>query len=335
MPDILLFLWATYTSQICKLAMDTESKSTCLERPDFTWHRIFQLPLSGEGGGDSEEEEETSGTGDSDSSNGSASGTWSNSDMNDRIGDRETLVQLGSPYPQQILEAREQWVTVNVQDSRPDLFGQVFVFPRTSATAHVVLGTKNKQPLQSFTVCLRYFSDLTRNYTLFSYASKVHDNEILLFRAYPGTYTLSVAMDFVTYNCQEKESPEWVHICASWESATGIAELWVDGKPLPRKGLQKDYSVKAEASILLGQDQDTYAGEFDEMQSFVGEITDLHMWDRILTSAEIRLVRNNEALPPHAIDWRNLAYEIKHYVVLKPSLSSMYRVLQAAQNGKL
>ncbi|XP_006272649.1 serum amyloid P-component [Alligator mississippiensis] len=219
--------------------------------------------------------------------------------------------------------------------AQQDLFGQVFVFPRTSATAHVVLGTKNKQPLQSFTVCLRYFSDLTRNYTLFSYASKVHDNEILLFRAYPGTYTLSVAMDFVTYNCQEKESPEWVHICASWESATGIAELWVDGKPLPRKGLQKDYSVKAEASILLGQDQDTYAGEFDEMQSFVGEITDLHMWDRILTSAEIRLVRNNEALPPHAIDWRNLAYEIKHYVVLKPSLSSMYRVLQAAQNGKL
>ncbi|KYO40124.1 hypothetical protein Y1Q_0013311 [Alligator mississippiensis] len=32
MPDILLFLWAKYTSLICKLLMDAESKTACLVR---------------------------------------------------------------------------------------------------------------------------------------------------------------------------------------------------------------------------------------------------------------------------------------------------------------
>ncbi|KYO28102.1 hypothetical protein Y1Q_0005096 [Alligator mississippiensis] len=48
------------------------------------WHRTFQLPLSEEGGSDSEEEEETSGAEDSNSSSRSSSGTWSDSDMDNR-----------------------------------------------------------------------------------------------------------------------------------------------------------------------------------------------------------------------------------------------------------
>ncbi|XP_025066930.1 serum amyloid P-component-like isoform X1 [Alligator sinensis] len=221
--------------------------------------------------------------------------------------------------------------------AQEDLFGHVLIFPKASPTAYIPLGTKNKQSLQSFTVCLRYFSDLTRDYSLFSYASRTSDNEILLFRSFPDVYKIYIGGTAVTFRVPEKEKkwPEWVHICTSWESATGIVQLWVDGKPLPRKGLQKGYSVKAEAVILLGQDQDSYGAGFDENQSFVGEITDVHMWDHVLTPAEIRLIKNNEVLPLHPMDWRNMSYEIKGYVLLKPSLCPVYRAPQATQEEEL
>uniref|UniRef100_A0A8C3C3V4 Ig-like domain-containing protein n=1 Tax=Cairina moschata TaxID=8855 RepID=A0A8C3C3V4_CAIMO len=62
-----------------------------------------------------------------------------------------------------------------------DLVNQVFVFPRETKDSYVVLRVKPEQPLLNFTVCLRSYTDLTRPHSLFSYATKAQDNEILLF----------------------------------------------------------------------------------------------------------------------------------------------------------
>ncbi|NXX63998.1 MPTX protein, partial [Scopus umbretta] len=101
-----------------------------------------------------------------------------------------------------------------------------------------------EQPLQNFTVCLRSYTDLTRPYSLFSYATKAQDNEILLFKPKPGEYRLYVGGKFVTFHVPEGHR-DWEHVCASWESTTGIAGFWFNGKPWPRKGLQKGYTVGA------------------------------------------------------------------------------------------
>lgn len=72
---------------------------------------------------------------------------------------------------------------------------------------------------------------------------------------------------------------EWEHVCASWESGSGIAEFWLNGRPWPRKGLQKGYEVGNEAVVMLGQEQDAYGGGFDVYNSFTGEMADVHLWD--------------------------------------------------------
>ncbi|XP_024056632.2 serum amyloid P-component-like [Terrapene carolina triunguis] len=207
--------------------------------------------------------------------------------------------------------------------ARSDLYGQVFVFPKESADAHVILNMNNSGPLQTFSVCLRYFTDLTRPYSLFSYNTRARDNEILLFKEKPGELSLSVGGESVIFKVPENKgtSTGWEHVCASWESTTGIAELWMNGSPLPRKGLKKGYSVSDQGVLVLGQEQDTPGGRFDAKQSFVGEIADVYMWDRATPIAAMQAANDDSQLPPSIVGWGSLQYQIKGYVVLKPMLA--------------
>ncbi|NWI43755.1 MPTX protein, partial [Picathartes gymnocephalus] len=198
-----------------------------------------------------------------------------------------------------------------------DLVSSVFVFPQESQTAHVKVTAKLEQPLNNFTVCLRSFTDLTRPHSLFSYATKKQSNEILLFKPQPGKYELTVGNKVLFFTVPTSLG-ESEHVCVSWESSTGIVGFWFNGKPWPRKGLQKGYTVGVPASILLGQDQDSFEGGFEAQQSFVGEISSVYMWDMgISTSEVVSAMYDNPSQTP-IFGWRNFPYRIVGDVYLKP-----------------
>ncbi|XP_014116351.1 PREDICTED: mucosal pentraxin-like isoform X2 [Pseudopodoces humilis] len=198
-----------------------------------------------------------------------------------------------------------------------DLQQKVFVFPQESQTAHVQVTAKLEQPLHNFTVCLRSFTDLTRPYSLFSYATKKQSNEILLFKPKPGQYELAVGnkLLFFTVPVSLGESE---HVCVSWESSTGIVGFWFNGKPWPRKGLQRGYTVGVPASILLGQDQDSFGGGFEAQQSFVGEISSVYMWDTGISNSEVLWAMHNKPIQTPIFGWRDFPYKIVGDVYLKP-----------------
>nr|XP_056708383.1 C-reactive protein-like [Euleptes europaea] len=208
-----------------------------------------------------------------------------------------------------------------------DLDRKAFVFPVATNTAHVVLTPTIPHPLTNFTVCVRVYTELTRTYSLFSYASKRDANEILLYFEKPYQYSFWMGGQSVIFKVPQKfsNSPGGEHVCTSWESATGLVELWVNGQPLVRKSLRKGYSVSAEASIILGQEQDSYGGGFDINQSLVGEITDVYMWDRVLSPDEVVFAWHNYPLPNYLIDWKSLSYDIIGDVIAKPALLSAQR----------
>ncbi|XP_004390521.1 serum amyloid P-component [Trichechus manatus latirostris] len=213
------------------------------------------------------------------------------------------------------------WVSVLITlpeaFAQANLHGKVFVFPRESSTDHVSLITKLEKPLRNFTLCLRAYSDLSRYYSLFSYNVQGKDNELLVFKDKIGTYSLFIGNTRVTAKVLE-QFPAPAHFCVSWESSSGIAEFWVNGKPLVKKGLKQGYSVGAHPKIILGQEQDTYGGGFDKRQSFVGEIGDLYMWDSVLSAEEILSAYQDSPINPNILNWQDLDYEIKGYVIIKP-----------------
>lgn len=201
--------------------------------------------------------------------------------------------------------------------SLPDLRSSVFVFPQESQTAHVQVTLELQLPLNNFSVCLRSFTDLTRSYSLFSYATKEQSNEILLFKPKPGQYELTVG-DKSLYFTVPISLGESEHVCFSWESSTGIVRFWFNGKPWPRKGLQKGYTVGVPAYIVLGQDQDSFGGSFDAQQSFVGEISSVYMWDMGISNSGVLSAMYDSPYQTPLFGWRNFPYKIVDEVYLKP-----------------
>ncbi|KAK6480567.1 serum amyloid P-component-like [Huso huso] len=204
--------------------------------------------------------------------------------------------------------------------SPEDLQGKVFSFPEDSDTAYVKLTTDKEEPLQAVTVCLRYISDLTRALTLFSLATPSEDNAFLLFKQKPGLYQSHVGPKVIDFTevLEEKGLPGWVHVCVTWESSSGIAQLWINGKGSVRKGLNRGRSLHGKPSVVLGQEQDSYGGTFDKSQSFVGQISDLHMWDRALSPCEICAANEGSYFQPgNVLNWAALQYTMHGYVLLE------------------
>ncbi|XP_017695784.1 PREDICTED: serum amyloid P-component-like, partial [Lepidothrix coronata] len=207
----------------------------------------------------------------------------------------------------------------------PDLSRKVFVFRNDPSDAFVVLRARPERPLHNFTVCLRSYSHLQRPQGLFSYATKAQDNEILLFKPKPEEFRLYVGGKHVAFHVPGAGHRDWQHVCAGWESATGIAQFWLDGKPWPRKGLQKGYTVGGTASILLGQEQDGFGGGFDPYNSFCGEMGDVYMWDALLPAEKVRAANLGLRLPPALLAWHGLAYELRGDVVVAARLREGFR----------
>nr|XP_025967366.1 serum amyloid P-component-like [Dromaius novaehollandiae] len=199
-----------------------------------------------------------------------------------------------------------------------DLINSVFVFPQETKDAYVLVKATPEQPLQNFTVCLRSYTDLTRPYSLFSYATEAQDNEILLAKHKPGEYRLYVGGKFVSFRIPKGSQMGSEHICTSWESTTGIVGFWFNGKPWPRKGLQKGYTVSHRAVILLGQQQGSYEAGIDAKRSFTGEISDVYMWDVGISTQEVASILYNLPVEAPIFGWRNFPYKIEGEVYLKP-----------------
>ena len=207
------------------------------------------------------------------------------------------------------------FVTLLFFFSSTDLTRKVFIFPEESDTAYVTLIPRVRKTLRSFTLCLKAFTDLTRPYSLFSYSTKSKDNELLLFVNKVGEYDLYIGNTKVTFKVpQPRYGP--VHLCVSWESVSGIAELWVNSRPVGRKGLRRGYTLGKDARIILGQEQDSFGGKFDAKQSFVGEIWDVSLWDHVVSLKNLCFT----CYTSNILNWKALIYQAKGYVVVKPKL---------------
>uniref|UniRef100_A0A3P9MU44 Pentraxin family member n=1 Tax=Poecilia reticulata TaxID=8081 RepID=A0A3P9MU44_POERE len=72
------------------------------------------------------------------------------------------------------------------------------------------------------------------------------------------------------------------HLCFTWSSCTGAAVVFVDGRKSLTKIYKQGHSIRPGGRIILGQDPDQLLGGFNAEQSFVGEITDVNLWDFVL-----------------------------------------------------
>ncbi|KAL9959489.1 hypothetical protein ACROYT_G032816 [Oculina patagonica] len=160
-------------------------------------------------------------------------------------------------------------------------------FPRRSVEDYVRFDLQRcAPPLIAFTVCLwlKVAHD-GRSDTLFSYTIPNEDNEIVL-RNY---------MDLKFFIAGEKrrmntavKNGTWRHVCTTWENTAGSYNLYIDGTLIVNgDNLKTGHVIENNGIFILGQDQDSYGGEFQWYQSFFGQMYGMNMWNRVLTAEEI------------------------------------------------
>ncbi|XP_073480488.1 C-reactive protein-like [Aquarana catesbeiana] len=202
--------------------------------------------------------------------------------------------------------------------AQEDLEGKVFIFPRDRSSDHVILKPAITKPLQKVSICLNVYSDLSRTYSPFSLATTEKSPAFIFYSNSLNLWSIAVN-GILEYIKTDTDSLNWRHICVTWDSDTGVVQFWANGKLYPRKVLSKGSSINGITSIVLGQVHNNLGEIMTSSFSFFGEISDVHMWDVVLTPRDIQKVISGDRYG-NVISWKSLVYEMIGEVLLQPKL---------------
>ncbi|KAI1896960.1 hypothetical protein AGOR_G00100280 [Albula goreensis] len=201
-----------------------------------------------------------------------------------------------------------------------DLHFKMFTFPKKSASDYVILKPTNAEGhLKAMTICLRFGIGDHSEQALFSMATSAHHNTPLLFkRGNRYEVYMRVTENPLLFYGLPNELNKWHSYCFTWDSVTGLVQLWVDGVGSTKQMAHKSGSVEGSPSIILGQDQDKVGGGFDESESFAGHIRGVHVWDYVISDCEIQHYTSGSGFKHgNVINWKNLNYESYGDVVIE------------------
>ncbi|XP_078093838.1 C-reactive protein-like isoform X3 [Mustelus asterias] len=186
--------------------------------------------------------------------------------------------------------------------------GKSLIFSTKTGNSYVRLYPSRWPPLSAFTLCLKAASEASHGYSLFSYATSNHHNELLIWQENNEEISLELGSTVVRFSLP-KMNALLRHICVTWESENGLITFWVNGERSLYKVGSRGGIVRAGGSVILGQEQDSVGGGFDINQSFVGEITDVNMWDHVLSANEIKAISQDcQSAEGNIIDWTTVSY---------------------------
>ncbi|XP_008304190.1 C-reactive protein-like [Stegastes partitus] len=203
-----------------------------------------------------------------------------------------------------------------------DLSNKMFTFPQETNSSHVKL-TTSRQNLGAVTVCLRFFTDLKRDYSLFSLATPSASNDFLIYKTAVGDeFNVWARNAFATVVGQDYKLNTWHSVCSTWDATSGLMQLWLDGKPSSRKFVSSGSNINGPIIIVLGQEQDSDGGGFDIKQSFVGMMSNVHMWDYTLLPCEIKNYAEQLSFTPgNVLNWEELDFQIIGRVLIEDDLN--------------
>ncbi|CAL8396365.1 unnamed protein product [Gadus morhua 'NCC'] len=187
----------------------------------------------------------------------------------------------------------------------PDVKGRSLVFPEETSNSFVDLTPAKPLSLNAFTLCLRFATELPeggRDTVLFHYRTQNVD-ELNVWRMIDGRLALYLSGSWAYFAVPDM-GPLENHVCVAWESLTGRTTLYLNGRSAASQIFKKGHRVQPGGRVILGQDADTFIRNFDADQSFVGEIFEVNLWDRVLPPDAIQQLSTGKCFSyANVIDW--------------------------------
>ncbi|NXC84050.1 AGRD2 protein, partial [Cercotrichas coryphoeus] len=186
--------------------------------------------------------------------------------------------------------------------------------------------------------------------TIFSYAVPAFINEFQL-RGFVDEegfvrFALIVHGHHSPYLPVFRADGQWHHFCVTWQQENGTWAIYADGKRrasatgLCSGGTSAPQAIFGQGTFIIGQDQDSLGGTFRAKESFSGNITDLHIWQKVLSSEQIEKVRSCWVLEQDLVfGWSSNALEVESTVqavttqLLCPGPVEECRVLEVGSSG--
>ena len=74
----------------------------------------------------------------------------------------------------------------------------------------------------------------------------------------------------------------------SWVTSSGAWKFYKDGA-IKKEGtdFKRGYTIRQGGTLVLGQEQDSVGGNFDADQSFTGMLSNVNLWNKVLSAAQI------------------------------------------------
>ena len=112
----------------------------------------------------------------------------------------------------------------------------------------------------------------------------------------------------------------WNHFCWSYSSITGESRFYHNGFFVGNKTIDAKNDTfptidgddnYEDAAFIIGQEQDWVRSKYEASQMYSGEITELNMWDKILTPSKIkRLATCGSFEKGNVVAWRKRNFKI-------------------------
>uniref|UniRef100_A0A3Q2CIV5 Carbonic anhydrase 6 n=1 Tax=Cyprinodon variegatus TaxID=28743 RepID=A0A3Q2CIV5_CYPVA len=188
-----------------------------------------------------------------------------------------------------------------------DLFPLVLSFDDKNADTYALAQLSKPMDLDAFTVCMHVLLKGRGVNTVISYSSNGHDNELMVSITDDTNVRevgLWISNEFVNMPHSLK-TQDWTNYCVTWSSHSGGVDLWINGMGGEQRHLQSSHMISPGGTLILGKDQDGYLG-ISNTDAFVGKMTDVNIWDYVLTTAEIRdqfLCQKNGTIAGNVLSW--------------------------------
>ncbi|XP_068888036.1 adhesion G-protein coupled receptor D2 [Aphelocoma coerulescens] len=186
--------------------------------------------------------------------------------------------------------------------------------------------------------------------TIFSYAVPAFINEFQL-RGFVDEegfvrFALIIHGHHSPYLPVFRADGQWHHFCVTWQQENGAWAIYADGKRrasasgLCSVGPSAPQAIFGQGTFIIGQDQDSLGGTFRAKESFSGNITDLHIWQKVLGAEQIEKVRSCWVVEQDLVfGWSSNALEVESTIqavtmqLLCPGPVEECRVLEVGSRG--
>uniref|UniRef100_A0A4X2LJR6 Pentraxin family member n=1 Tax=Vombatus ursinus TaxID=29139 RepID=A0A4X2LJR6_VOMUR len=173
------------------------------------------------------------------------------------------------------------------------------LFPMRSKKIFGSVHPVTEMKLRSFTACIWVrATDVLNKTVLFSYGTKRNPYEIQLYLnswstvlVVGGDQNKLVANSVVPLGT-------WTYLCGTWNTEEGVTSLWVNGElAATGSGMATGHIIPEGGILQMGQEKNgcCVGGGFDETLAFSGRLTGFNLWDRVLSSDEIRQTRGDDS----------------------------------------